>query len=241
MNISLRMEGGLGDHLLANRFSAAIREKYPNDCITLYSDMENNSSSLKLLNQLFPKFYNLYEVIPNRKNKQHKIISQFGEELYPADIKNLPDEYIEKFNKSDKFYDLHIDGLKWLNADFDWLRYYYHFPKPQIEITKPNHFGGNYILCHLYARPNSPHNLDQSYAIQLIKKISEFTNVIIITMQEHIEFYKDVFGIRNIFITTPNLIDSFSLASECKAFIGIDSGIRYIPYHISKPVYVFSK
>jgi hypothetical protein len=241
MNIALRMEGGLGDHLLANRFASAIREKYPQSFITLYSDTEGNSSSSNLLMKFFPKNYNACQVIPNRKSKDYSITTRFGTENYPAALENLPQEFIEKFNNADKFYDLHIDGLKWLDADFDWLRYYYFFPKPKVESVRPKHFNGNYVLCHLYARPNSPYNLEQWYAINLINKISEFTNVIVITQEEHKFFYKDVLQKTNIFVATPDLEGCFALAAECQAFIGIDSGIRYIPYHYSKPVFVFSK
>lgn len=241
MNIALRMEGGLGDHLLSNRFAAAIREKYPNANIVLYSDTEGNPSSSKLLLKLFPKFYNSCEVIPNRKDKNFTINTQFGQEIYPCHLDNMPEEFLQKFKQADKFYDLHIDSLNWLKADFDWLRYYYFFPKPQVKLQEINFFKGKYILCHLYARPDSPYNLEQWYAIELIKKISKINNVIIITQEEHKEFYREVFNISNVLITTPNLEDCFSLASECQAFIGIDSGIRYIPYHFSKPVFVFSK
>jgi ADP-heptose:LPS heptosyltransferase len=241
MNIALRLEGGLGDHLLANRFSAAIREKYPESHITMYSDTEGNPTSSELLFKLFPKFYNSYEVIQNRKSKEFKIQTKFGNENYPAHIDNIPEDYSNKFLAADKFYDLHIDGLKWLNADFDWLRYYYFFPKPQIEFQKYKDLNFKYILCHLYARPDSPYNLEKWYCIDLIKKISKFSNVVIITQSQHVNFYEEIFNSENIFITTPNLEQCFSLASECEAFIGIDSGIRYIPYHFSKPVFVFSK
>ena len=37
------MEGGLGDHFAANRFIPAIKEKYPNCEIDLFSDTECNS------------------------------------------------------------------------------------------------------------------------------------------------------------------------------------------------------
>lgn len=240
--VAIRMEGGLGDHLLANRFACSIREKYPHSNITLFSDTEGNDSSSKIISKLFPSFYDQVEVIPSRKNRNYQITTQFGTETYPADLNNLPDEFIEKFKKYDKFYDLHIDSLKWLNQDFDWLRYYYFFPKPQIDLIKSSHNNyGKYILCHLYARPDSPYNLDQLYAIELIKRLSNITNIVIITQEPHLDFYKEIAHHKNIFITTPNLEECFSLASECEIFIGIDSGIRYIPYHFSKPVFVFSK
>lgn len=241
MNIAVRLEGGLGDHLLGNRFVAAIKESNPDSKITLYSDTEGNPNSSSLIMKLFPFFYEKCEVIPNRNSKEFAIETQFGKENYPAHIDNLPTEYLEKFKKADKFYDLHIDSLKWLKYDFDWLRYYYFFSKPQIQINNKNLFDGKYILCHLYSRPNSPYNLHKNYTIELIKKLSHITNVVIITQEEYKNFYQEVFGILNVLITTPNLEECFELASGCQAFIGIDSGIRYIPYHFSKPVFVFSK
>ena len=241
-NVAIRMEGGLGDHLLANRFAAAIREKHPNSSITLFSDTEGNNSSAELLSYFFPSFYDKFEIIPNRKNKNHQITSQFGIETYPADINNLPDDFVEKFKKADKFYDLHIDSLNWLNQDFDWLRYYYFFPKPEktsdIEYKIPC---DKYILCHLYSRLDSPYNLDKNYVMDLIKNLREILDVVIITQVEHKAYYEEVFNLNRVHITTPNLKECFYLASKCKSFIGIDSGIRYIPYHFSKPVFVFSK
>ena len=241
-SVALRMEGGLGDHLLANRFAASIREAHPNSFITLFSDTEGNSSSANLLSHFFPNFYNKVEIIPYRKNKNHQITSQFGTELYPADINNLPDEFLEKFNKADKFYDLHIDSLAWLSQDFDWLRYYYFFPKPKTPCeTNYNVPSGKYILCHLYSRPDSPYNLDKSYVIELINSLKQLLDVVIITQDEHKSYYSEVFNSDRVHITTPNLKECFYLASKCQSFIGIDSGIRYIPYHFSKPVFVFSK
>ena len=38
MNIAVRLEGGLGDVLCANRFVFAIKEKYPKAEITAYID-----------------------------------------------------------------------------------------------------------------------------------------------------------------------------------------------------------
>ena len=232
------MEGGLGDHLLANRFGAAIREKYPMAKIKLYSDTENNPSSSRLLMSLFPEFYDSCQVIEYRKDRNLKINTKFGQEHYPSDISNMPEDVLNDFAKSDKFYDLHIDGLKWLNHDFDWLRYYYFFPRPKKHAEFKN---DGFILCHLFSRPDSPYNLDQNYVEELIKNISTISKVVIITTKEHESFYKNVYALKNVEISTPDLNGCFDLAQKCSTFIGIDSGIRYMPYHFSKPTYVFSK
>jgi ADP-heptose:LPS heptosyltransferase len=241
MNISVRLEGGLGDHLLANRLVHAIKDKYPKSKIYAFSDTEGNPKSIELLKSLYPSIYDEIFVVPNRINKNFKLNTRFGEEEYPAHIENLPKDVVDKMMSYDRFYDLHIDSLKWLNYDFDWLRYFYFFPKPEIDIVN-NNTNQPYVLAHLYSRPNSPYNLEHWYVINLIKKISEFTKVIIITSNEHISYYEDLILDKNItFETTQNTLDIFSIASNCSAFIGIDSGIRYIPYHFSKPSFVFSK
>jgi len=238
--IAIRLEGGLGDHLLGNRFVHAIKEKYPTNELHIFSDTENNPNSINVLQNLFPSIYKNLTVLGKRKDPNYKIHSIFGEEVYPAHINNLPEEFLQNIKSYDKFYDLHIDGLKWLQSDFDWLRYYYFFPKPEINLVSP--YKGSYIMAHLYARPNSPYNLEQWYTISLLNKLSETNKIVIITTEEHKNFYSEIFNNKNIIINcSDNVIDIFKIASNCELFIGIDSGIRYIPYHFSKPVFVFSK
>lgn len=242
MNINVRMEGGLGDHLAANRFVPAILDKYPDAKIKIFSDTEGNSRSLDLLLKAFGRFYcRGGEVIAERNNKSYVITHAFGTENYPSHINNQKPDILKKMRDCDIFYDLHIDGLHWLKHDYDWLRYYYHFPKPDILFSKA-YYDYPYIMTHLYARPNSTHNLDKTYVISLLNKLSEINKIIVITEKEHISYYKDILNNKNIEInTTNNLIDIFNIASNCIGFIGMDSGIRYIPYHYSKPTFVLSK
>jgi len=242
MNIAVRLEGGLGDHLLGNRFIHAIKDKYPSSNLHVFSDTENNPNSINVLKALFPNIYNNTTVVGQRKDKNYKINSMFGEESYPAHIDNLPDDTLQAIKNCDIFYDLHIDGLKWLNYDFDWLRYYHFFPRPQIELKQK--YNEKYIMAHLYARPDSPYNLDQRYVIDLLTKLSEIKDqkIVVVTMKQHKDYYQDLFNNPNIIIdTSDNVFDIFQIAAGCSAFIGIDSGIRYIPYHFSKPTFVFSK
>ena len=241
MKINIRLEGGLGDHLLGNRFVPAILEKYPDAKIKVFSDTENNPRSLELLLKCFPDFYKRGgEVIKERKNKEFTVTSQFGVENWPSCFLNQKDETIQEMvHNCDKFFDLHIDGLKWMHEDFDWLRYYYFFPKPQFEITKKYEY--KYILAHLYSRPDSPYSLDQGYVINLLSKLSGKQKVVVLIEEKYKEYYSELFDNENIQIdTSGDLMDVFNLAANCSAFIGIDSGIRYMPYHFSKPTFVFS-
>jgi len=241
MDINVRMEGGLGDHLLANRFIPAILDKYPNANISVFSDTEGNHRTLNLLLKLFSHFYNSGEVIEERKDKEFIINTKFGTENYPAHIKNHKEETLSRLYDCDKFYDLHIDGLKWLDYDFEWLRYYYHFPKPILDF-KENEYENDYLLVHLYSRPNSPYNLEQGYVNALLHTLSRYVKTVIVIEKQYMDYYNNFFNHPNITINTANSIeDIFQLAKNCKCFLGIDSGIRYIPYHFSKPVFLFSK
>lgn len=241
MKINVRMEGGLGDHLVANRFAPAILDKYPGAEIKIFSDTEGNHRTLDSILNLFPNFYlRGGEVIESRNSKEYKISTQFGEENYPSHISNQKIETLRRMFDCDKFYDLHIDGLNWLDYDFDWLRYYYFFPKPH-KVLSQKYTEDKYLMIHLYSRPNSPYNLDQSYTLQLINKLSEFSKIVIIIEDKYKNYYDSISDNPNIIIDTSDTIeDIFSIASNCSAFIGIDSGIRYIPYHFSKPTFVFS-
>jgi ADP-heptose:LPS heptosyltransferase len=242
MKIGVRLEGGLGDHLLANRFVFAIKDKYPNANLYFFSDTEGNTKQANILTTLWPSLYkNKIETLKSRKNHKFFIPSKFtlnGKENYPAHLNNLPDIFWEKLNKFDKFYDLHIDGLKWMRYDFDWLRYFYFFPKPEINIKNPLKDRSKYILCHLFARPDSPYNMEKWYVKQLIEKLNSKFPVLILTDEIGKNYYNNI----NCEIVSPsNLLDVFGITSGCSTYLGIDSGIRYVPYHFSKPTFVFSK
>ena len=90
MRISVRMEGGLGDHLLANRFVPAILDNHPNAEINLFSDTGGNSLQSDTLLNLYD-FYNSRTLI-YREQEEYNIYSQFGKENFPAHISNTSSE-----------------------------------------------------------------------------------------------------------------------------------------------------
>jgi len=243
--VSIRLEGGIGDHLLANRFVGAIKEKHPDAQLNFYSDTENNYKQINLLKYAWPSIYTEKncKVIEHRKSKDFKVKSQFGEETYNCHLNNLPDKYIRLFADSHYFYNLCIDNLDWIHYGFDWKRYFYFFPLP--EINSYSHISGHsYILTHLYPRPNSDHNVEQWYAIALIKKLLESgKQVVSVCQTEYMDFYKEITELKdaNFTLTDCSLNEFFDLSQRCSAFIGVDSGLRYFPLHYGKPTYVFSK
>jgi hypothetical protein len=208
-------------------------------------DTENNYKQINLLKYAWPSIYtdNNCKVIESRKSKNFTAKTQFGEEIYNCHLHNLPDQYTRLFNDSDYFYNLCIDNLDWIHYGFDWKRYFYFFPRPEINsgIFPIN---DSYILTHLYPRPNSDHNVEQWYAIALIKKLLEAgKQVVSVCQTEYMDFYKEITELKNpnFTLTDCSLEEFFTLSEACSSFIGVDSGLRYFPLHYGKPTYVFSK
>ena len=54
MEIAVRLEGGLGDCLLGNRFVSAIKEKYTDANVTAYIDSEGKTFQKECLDTLYP-------------------------------------------------------------------------------------------------------------------------------------------------------------------------------------------
>ena len=243
MRISVRIEGGLGDHFAANRFIPAIKEKYKGCKIDLFSDTEGNSNQSDVLKKMWPSHFENIFVIPNKKFKNFKIkSSNFPEESHPGNIKNVPDEIFNQMTENyDRFYDLHIDSLDWLNHDYNWLKYFHFFPKPEIEF-KESSSGEKFILAHLYARDDADSNMEDWYIKKLLSSISREFKVVVLCDENSINAYQDLDDdSENIILKQASIDEIFELSQNCIAMFGVDSGIRYIPYHFGKPTFTFSK
>ena len=101
MRIAVRAEGGLGDVLLFNRFTPAIKEKYPDAQISLYIDSEGKTFQKEVIEYLYPSFYKQIKVIPHKKYKPFYIQSQFGLENQIGFIENVPDSILEEIKNHD--------------------------------------------------------------------------------------------------------------------------------------------
>ena len=157
----------------------------------------------------------------------------------PTDLKLMEGVY-------DKFYDLHIDSLEWMNYDFDWFKHFQVFPTPENKgrMSYPNAmFPDKFILAHLYARDDADSNMEDWYIEKLVKSISQEFDVIILYNEESEHKYKKLMdqNIERLHFMDETVISIFDISSRCTAMLAIDSGIRYIPYHYGKPVFTFSK
>lgn len=238
MNISVRLEGGLGDILCANRFVFAIKEKYPNSEITAYIDSEGKTFQKEALDILYPNIYKEIKIIQNKKYKEFWVDCQFGLDNYYGAIENIPDEIRLEMESYNKFYDLHIDSLKWTEYDFDWLRYYRFFPKPELKCENNK---GNYIVLHLVSSTSIGHRLENWYIERLITSLSKNYKLYIISTVDTNHFYENVKNLENVNIFNGSIKEVCELISNAKLMISTDSGFRYIAYGYGIPTLTFSK
>lgn len=238
MNISVRLEGGAGDCLLGHRFSAAIKEKYPEAEITAYIDSEGKTFQKEVIECLYPSFYKEIKIIQNKKYKEFWVDCQFGTDNYYGALENVPDEIRTEIESYDKFYDLHIDSLKWTGYDFDWLRYFKFFPKPEL---KSENNRGEYIVLHLVSSTSVGHRLEDWYITKLISLISKDHKCVIVSTEDTNKFYDEIKNNPNVEIFNGNIKDVCSIISNASMMIATDSGFRYIAYGYGIPTLTFSK
>jgi ADP-heptose:LPS heptosyltransferase len=238
MNISVRLEGGAGDCLLGHRFSTAIKEKYPEAEITAYIDSEGKTFQKEVIECLYPSFYKEIKIIPNKKYKDFWVDCQFGTDNYYGALENVPDEIRKEIESYDKFYDLHIDSLKWTGYDFDWLRYFKFFPKPEFKTENTR---GEYIVLHLVSSTSAGHRLEDWYITKIISLLSKDNKCVIISTPETNHFYDEVKNLPNVEIFNGSIKDVCGIISNASAMLATDSGFRYIAYGYGIPSLTFSK
>ena len=237
MNISVRLEGGAGDCLLGHRFSAAIREKYSDATITAYIDSEGKTFQKEIIECLYPSFYKDIKIIPSKKYKEFWVDCQFGIDNYYGALENVPDKIRAEMESYDKFYDLHIDSLKWTEYDFDWIRYFKFFPKPELKLQNNR---GEYIVLHLVSSTSTGHRLEDWYITKLISILSQDHKCVIISTEDTNKFYNEVKDNPNVEIFNGSIKDACSIISNASMMIATDSGFRYIAYGYSIPTLTFS-
>jgi hypothetical protein len=238
VNIAVRLEGGLGDCLLGNRFVPAIKEKYKESVITAYIDSEGKTFQKEALEVLYPSMYKNINIIQKKKYKPFWVDCQFGTDNYFGGLENVPDNIQEEFKTYDKFYDLHIDSLKWIDMDFDWLRYYRFFPKPELTIENTK---GDYIVFHLISSTSVGHRLEDWYIERLVKEIAQNHKVYLISTPDTNHFYNNVKDLDNVNLFNGSIKEVCELISNAKFMLSTDSGFRYIAYGYGIPTLTYSK
>jgi len=240
MNISVRMEGGLGDHILANRFIPAIKDRHPEARIHLFSDTGGGSLQSDTIASLF-NYYSSRTLI-RRKSEKHNIRTQFGRENFAAHLDNVHEEDKRKMLSFDKFYNLHIDWMEWMDYDFDWQRYFYHFPQPHLQVF-PYENERPYIIIHAASdNMGNNHRMSKKYLSDLVNNIPQRFDVFVLSTKSTREFIKLRFKESSrLKIFEENMSDVIRLVKGCEGMFAIDSGVKYFGYTFNKPTLTWAK
>lgn len=237
MNIAVRLEGGIGDHICAARFIPAIKELHPDSRIIAFSDTEGNTSQRDFLVKLWPGVFDEIEIINSKRNKEFPIKHQFSaNENYPSALENVPENYLLKMKSADKFYDLHIDGMNWASYDFNWSKYFYTFPKPQIAL-EPVIDEKEYIVLNLVSDSNSTHKMEPWYVNKLVERLSKTHRVIIAATDKNEKYYSDCAAHAK--IVKLDILGVTRLIANAKLFLTLDSGLKFIGYSTNTPTLNF--
>jgi ADP-heptose:LPS heptosyltransferase len=244
MKIALRYEGGVGDCFCANRFVPAIKDKYPDAEIHAFLDTEGNKMQESALRMFYPHFYQGIKTIPSKKYKPFIIKSQFCVEDNYAAFENIPDEFQKEMLSYDKFYDLHIDGMKWINYDFNWRSHFYYFPKPSLTFEdKENCLPPNFIVCQLLSGSATNKNINEIwYAKRLVTELAKHATCLLVSSPETEHYISHFRGMGNdniIFLSGGFEFIAYAI-SKASLFIGIDSALKYIAYGCGVPSIVYT-
>tara|TARA_B100002019_G_scaffold71248_1_gene61429 strand:+ start:21669 stop:22592 length:924 start_codon:yes stop_codon:yes gene_type:complete len=240
MKISVRMEGGLGDHLLANRFVPAILDKYPGAEIHLFSDTGGKSLQSDTLLSLYD-FYSSRTLL-KRQSDEYRISSQFGSENFAAHINNTDPEQKAQMLNYDKFYNLHLDWMEWIYYDFHWQNYFYHFPKPSLKIL-PYNANNSYVVLHLASdNMGNNHRMSKSYINKIISNIPPLFDIKILSTPSTEDFIRDNIEEQgHVEIVSDSLPTIISMIKSSSGLLAIDSGIKYFGYMFNIPTLSWAK
>ena len=242
MKINCRFEGGAGDCLLAARFLPAIKEKHPDSSIHIFVDSAGKSFQADALKFAYGHLFDSIEIIGSKKYDEFWVNTQFGADNFYGALENVPDVIRARMTQDcDKFYDLHIDGLKWTTYDFDWLRYFYFFPAPRIDgvedFLKGRDIPTDYVVAHLHSATSVGHRLEPFYVEGLLERLSKFTHVVVIATDETKNLYPKL---ENVTILIDSVENVFRAIKGARAMVSTDSGFRYIAYGCGVPTITFS-
>ena len=240
MKISVRMEGGLGDHLLANRFVPAILDKYENAEIHLFSDTGGKTLQSDTLLSLYD-FYKSRTLI-ERKSKTYSMHSQFGKENFPAHINNIKDDQRRFMLGFDRFFNFHIDWMEWTRYDIHWQNYFFHFPKPSLEFPRVSQ-GKEYIVMHIASdNMGNNHRMSKRYLNSIIPRIPSNYLIKVLSTPSTEKFVTQSIDERTrVEIVNLPLPEVISLVKHASGLIAIDSGIKYFGYTFNIPTVCWAK
>ena len=231
MKIGIIMYGGIGDHLLANRFVPAILNYHKQNKVELLRPYLNNLDEFPGKNypdfmmESFSNFYSGYKYIKKNKSTHPDIW---------IDMQSTTDEF-DEFNEYDIIYNLVPDTLAWLKYEhLEIEKYFANFPSPHLNLKDNNQ---NYIFFHPAAREDKTKDmvLNIEQAKSIVNFFKEKGERLICPLSNSNKFLIDFCNEINLEFYECDLIKMWQFSKNCKFSICCDSAPKYFPFHFSKP------
>jgi hypothetical protein len=96
----------------------------------------------------------------------------------------------------------------------------------------------DFVLLQLYARKGAAINLEDWYIEALTKRLSKDHNLVVLCTEADKSHLESLCN--GAYFVTGDLFECTHIAAACKGFVGIDSGLRFLPISFNKPFLIFS-
>lgn len=232
MKIGVIMYGGIGDHLLSNRFVPAILDYHQCNKVDIIRPYLNNidehsgKNHAKFIQDSFPNFYADLKFVQKKESK-HKDIW--------IDMQMTVDDF-HGSNEYDFIYNLVPDALYWTTYEhLPIKKHFEYFPYPHIQVPKINL--EDYVFFHPIARENQHpmHRFSEEYAKKFVS-FSERNGIkLICPISKNDFFLKNYCDNISLEYYICDLTEMWSFAKQAKAAICCDSSPKYFAMTYGKP------
>ena len=232
MKIGIIMYGGIGDHLLANRFIPAVLDFHQCEKVDILRPYLNNIDEhvgkhhASFIKESFPNFYSEIKFV-QKKHSKHKDI-WIDMQITTNDFHGS-EEY-------DFIYNFVPDALYWTKYQhLSIKKHFEYFPYPQIKIPKIDL--ENYIFFHPLARDDQHpmHKFTKEYASKFVDFANKNSLKLICPVSKDNEFLINFCKDINLEYYVCDLIEMWSFAKQSLAAICCDSSPKYFAMTYGKP------
>lgn len=257
--VAVRLEGGIGDHIMGMRLLYFIKKRYPYHKIIGYSDSGGNQAQLEVA-QMSPFLSDVIAVY----HKKRAAVDTWGR------LENIEKKYIDMMNSSDAFFDtwentFFIPQAKALNVPFFEIL----TRRPELEVSKKDNVKAYRILNHyknsiFIGLDVSKHRLHflsrhKEVVLEFIKELLKNPKVIILNFYiSNFQFShwpkasaikREMFVARestkigelwNIDKRVIPIVDFpvavvAALIKRCRYYIGVDNGLKHLAWALGIP------
>jgi ADP-heptose:LPS heptosyltransferase len=262
--VAVRLEGGLGDHILGMRVLPFIKRRYPEYKISVYSDCGGNTAQLQVA-AMSPY---VTDIIPVFQDRERVNVHNMGE------LNNIEKRYLTLMTNADIFIDawnklLFIDASKLLDVPFykilaarTRLKVCEDAKNRAIEIL-PNSPRSRYIAINLGSFQASAWRNNLSTIHEFFRQLLEDPDLYILNIysrkfdfphwpeserarrRAYIVELSEIsaemceWSNRILPIVDEDIPTVAALLGKCSYFIGVDNGIKHLAWTLGVPLTFF--